>query len=311
LTFTAFGGCLKIIDPVTRQRRLSRKTDLENIIRVCDYLDEIRVAIRVLNATDVPPETQSVHNMEAMLKNTGKHIIIGADSPASLKAMADLAAVSVNGMDNLVKEPIFSVSVCPVSPLIITQNTASVIIEAANAGIGIVVIPMALSGGTSTATIAGTLISHNVEALSCIILAQLARKGTACTYGSCSTILDLRYGTCAIGSPEYAKINSAIAKISQYYNLPSFVGGGCSDSKVPDNQSAYEFTLSAAMAVLSGANVIFGCGGLEQGMTMDYAKLIMDAEMIRMILNAATDIPLDDDALHLMLFALSDLADPI
>ena len=299
VAFSTFGGCIKIIDPVTRKRRLSRKTDLENIVRVCDYLDEIRVANRVLNATDVPSGTQSVHNIEAILKNTGKHFIIGADSPASLRAMADLAAVSVGGMDNLVKEPIFSVSVCPVSPLVIPQNTASLIIEAANAGIGIVIIPMAMSGGTSAATLAGTLVSHNAEVLSCIVLAQLARKGATCTYGSCSTILDLRYGTSAVGSPEYAKINSAIAKLSKYYKLPSFVGGGCSDSKVPDHQSAYEFTLNAAMTALSGANMIFGCGGLEQGLTMDYAKLIMDAEMVRMILNAATDIPFDGDSLAL------------
>jgi trimethylamine--corrinoid protein Co-methyltransferase len=299
VSFTTFGGCIKIIDPITRQRRLSRKTDLENIIRVCDYIDEIRVVIRALNATDVSSETQSVHNMDSILKNTGKHFIIGADSPASLRTMIALAAVSVDGIDKLLKAPIFSVSVCPVSPLVIPQNTAGVIIEAANAGIGIVVIPMALSGGTSAATLAGTLVSHNAEVLSCIILAQLARKGTNCTYGSCSTILDLRYGTSAVGSPECAKLNSAISKLSKYYKLPSFVGAGCSDSKVPDQQSAYEFSLNASIAALAGANIIAGCGGLEQGLTMDYAKLIMDAEMIRMISNSTADIPFDDDALAL------------
>jgi trimethylamine--corrinoid protein Co-methyltransferase len=145
----------------------------------------------------------------------------------------------------------------------------------------------------------GTLVCHNAEVLSCIVLAQLARKGAACTYGSTSTILDLKYGTCAVGSPEYAKINAAIARLAQYYGLPSFVGGGCSDSKVPDHQSAYEFTLSATMTALAGADIIFGCGGIEQGLTMDCAKLIMDAEMVRMILNAATDMPFDDDALAL------------
>ncbi len=243
--FSTFGDCIKVIDPVTRKRRFSRKKDLEDIIRVCDYLDEIGIGNRVVNATDVPTKAQSVHNMEAIFKNTGKHFIIDADSPASLGAMTNLAAVSVDGMDNLVKEPIFTVSVCPVTPLVIPNNTAGVIIEAANMGIGIVIIPMALSGGTSAATIAGTLVSHNAEVLSCVVLAQLARKGAACTYGSCSTIQDLKYGTSAVGSPEYAKINAAIAKLAKYYGLPSFVGGGCSDSKVPDHQSAYEFNWGA------------------------------------------------------------------
>ena len=299
VAFSTFGGCVKVIDPVTRKRRFSQKKDLEDIIRVCDYLDEIGIANRVLNATDVPIQAQSVHNMEAILKNTGKHFVIGADSPASLGAMANLAAVCVGGTDNLIKNPIFSVSVCPITPLAIPQNTAGVIIEAAKLGIGIVIIPMALSGGTSAATIAGTLVSHNAEVLSSIVLAQLARKGIACTYGSCSTILDLKYGTAALGSPEYAKINAATAKLAKYYGLPSFVAGGCSDSKVPDHQSAYEFSLGAVITALAGADMIFGCGGLEQGLTMDYAKLIMDAEMVRMILNAATNIPFDEEELAL------------
>jgi trimethylamine--corrinoid protein Co-methyltransferase len=106
----------------------------------------------------------------------------------------------------------------------------------------------------------------------------LIRKGLPCTYGSSSSILDLRFGTTAIGAPEYGMINASIAKLAQYYKLPSFVGGGASDSKVPDIQSGYEFTLSATLSALSGANIVFGSGVLEQGLTMDYAKLIMDAD---------------------------------
>jgi trimethylamine--corrinoid protein Co-methyltransferase len=68
---------------------------------------------------------------------------------------------------------------------------------------------------------------------------------------------------------------------------------------VPDHQSAYEFTLSATMTALNRADIIFGCGGIEQGLTMDYAKLILDAEMVRMILNASGEISLDEDGLAL------------
>ena len=143
-----------------------------------------------------------------------------------------------------------------------------------------VILPMALSGGTSSASLAGTLVSHNAEVLSTVVLAQLLKKGLPCTYGSTSTILDLRFGTSAIGSPEYGMINASLARIARYYRLPSWVGGGASDSKEPDVQSGYEFSLSATLSALSGANIIFGSGVIEQGMTMDYAKLVMDAEMI-------------------------------
>jgi trimethylamine--corrinoid protein Co-methyltransferase len=295
--FTTFGGCINVIDPVTHKLRRATKKDCGNLTRICDYLDVISVLERPVNSTDVPDATISVHNLEAILSNTGKHVFLGVDSPRALSVMAELAAVSVGGMDNLRRRPIFSVNVCPISPLTLPVNTCDVIIEAARLGLGIIIIPMALSGGTSSATLAGTLVTHNAEVLSCIVLAQLAKKGLPCTYASTSTILDLRFGTSAIGSPEYGMINAALAKLAQYYRLPSFVGGGASDSKVPDIQSGYEFALSATMSALAGANIVFGSGVLEQGLTIDYAKIIMDAEMIRMIQIAIKGIALTDEKL--------------
>jgi len=295
--FSTFGGCINLIDPVTREIRRATKKDCADLTRVCDALNEISVLERAVNATDVPEGTVSVHNIEAILNNTGKHIFVGADSPRALNVMAELAAVCVGGMDRLRKRPIFSVNVCPISPLTLPTNTCEVIVEAARLGLGIMIMPMSLSGGTSSATLAGTLVTHNAEVLSCIVLAQLAKKGLPCTYASTSTILDLRFGTSAIGSPEYGMINAALAKLAQYYRLPSFVGGGASDSKVPDIQSGYEFALSATMSALAGANIVFGSGVLEQGLTIDYAKIIMDAEMIRMIQIAIKGIALTDEKL--------------
>jgi len=295
--FTTFGGCINVIDPATRKLRRATKQDCAEITRVCDYLDEICVAERTVNSTDVPDKTQSVHNLEAMLSNTGKHIFLGADSAGALNVMAELAAACAGGKDVFERRPIFTVNVCPRSPLMLPQNTCDVIMESAKIGVGIMVMPMALSGGTSPVTMAGTLAIHNAEVLSSIVLAQLIRKGLPCTYGSSSTILDLRFGTTAIGAPEYGMINSSIAKLAQYYKLPSFVGGGASDSKVPDIQSGYEFTLSATFSALAGANVVFGSGVLEQGLTMDYAKLIMDAEMIRMVQIAIKGVTISDETL--------------
>ncbi|MBW2677770.1 MAG: trimethylamine methyltransferase family protein [Deltaproteobacteria bacterium] len=295
--FSTFGGCINVIDPYTRQIRRATKKDLGDLIKVCDALDEISVATRSLNAIDVMEQAQSVHNLDAIIRNTGKHIFLGADSVRSLEVMADLASVGVGGRSGFEKRPIFSVSVCPVSPLILGQTACEVIMACARLGVGIVILPMALSGGTASASLAGTLVSHNAEVLGTIVLAQLIKRGMSCTYGSTSTILDLRFGTSAIGSPEYGMINASLAKLARYYRLPSWVGGGASDSKEPDIQSGYEFTLSATLSALSGANIVFGSGVLEQGMTMDHAKLVMDAEMLRMIHIARGGITVNDETL--------------
>ena len=103
--------------------------------------------------------------------------------------------------------------------------------------------------------------------------------------------------TILLNTSAYGMINGSIAKLAQYYKLPCFVGGGPSDSKVPDIQAGYEFTLSATLSALAGANIVFGSGVLEQGLTMDYAKLIMDAEMIRMIQTATRGVTISDETL--------------
>lgn len=297
--FATFGGCINIVDPYTRKIRRATKKDCGEMIKVCDALNEISVCTRSLNATDVMERAQSVHNLDAMLGNTGKHIFLGADSTRSLEVMVDLASASVGGRDIFLKRPVFSVSICPISPLTLGKGACEVTMACARLGIGIVILPMALSGGTSSASLAGTLVSHNAEVLSTIVLAQLINRGLPCTYGSTSTILDLRFGTSAIGSPEYGMINASLAKVARYYRLPSWVGGGTTDSKECDIQSGYEFSLSATLSALSGANIIFGSGVLEQGMTMDYAKLVMDAEMLGMILIASSGITVNDETLSM------------
>jgi trimethylamine--corrinoid protein Co-methyltransferase len=295
--FTTFGGCINVMDPHTREIRRATKKDCGEIARVCDYLDEICVVTRSVNSTDVPAGALSVHNLDALLRNTGKHIFLGVDSPRSLEVMIELASAATGGRDNFCKRPNFTPSICPLSPLTLPDNSCNVIINSARSGLGVLVLPMALSGGTSSATLAGTLVTHNTEVLSGIILAQLTKKGVPCTYGSTSTILDLRFGTSAIGSPEYGMINASIAKLAQYYRLPCYVGGGASDSKIPDIQCGYEFTLSATLSALAGGNIVFGAGVIEQGLTIDYAKLVMDAEMIRMIQVAIGGIEISDDKL--------------
>ncbi len=68
-------------------------------------------------------------------------------------------------------------------------------------------------------------------------------------------------------------------------------------ARYPDIQSGYEFTLSATLSALAGGNIVFGSGVLEQGLVIDYAKLVMDAEMIRMIQVAIRGIEISDEKL--------------
>ena len=115
--------------------------------------------------------------------------------------------------------------VCPTSPLELSHNACQVIMKGARFGIPVNVLSMAMSGGSSPVFLAGTLVTHNAEVLSGIVLAQLAAPGAKCWYGSSTTTFDLKRGTAPVGSPELALTSAAVAKLGQYYGLPVFVAG--------------------------------------------------------------------------------------
>lgn len=85
---------------------------------------------------------------------------------------------------------------------------------------------MAMAGGTGPVTLAGTLVTINAEILTGVVLSQLVKKGAPVIYGSSTTNFDLRKATATVGSPELGLISAGVAKMAQYYNLPSFVAGG-------------------------------------------------------------------------------------
>ena len=151
----------------------------------------------------------------------GSEATCGAD----VRAIIAMARVLAGGEDELRRRPLVGFGVCPVSPLQLPRDATEVIVESARAGISDTIVSMAMSGGTSPVTPAGTLVTHNAEVLSAIVLAQLTERGAPMVYGSSTTAMDLRLATAAVGSPELALISAAVAQLARRYGLPSFVAG--------------------------------------------------------------------------------------
>ena len=70
-----------------------------------------------------------------------------------------------------------------------------------------------------------------------------------------------------------------------------------------DAQSGHEKTLTSLLPALAGANLIYGLGMLESGVTIDYAQLVMDAEFARMIKFCVPGITVTDQTLSVDVIA--------
>ena len=64
-----------------------------------------------------------------------------------------------------------------------------------------------------------------------------------------------------------------------------------------DAQSGHEKTITGLLPALAGANVIYGLGMLEMGITFDLAQLVIDDEIAEMIKFAVQGIPVNDKTL--------------
>jgi len=225
--FTNFGAGVMVIDPETGEYRESTKKDVADTALVCDALESVDIYSSAVVARDVPEIAIDLHEAEAFLTNTSKHCQhIDLTGGANCKKYFEMAALIVGGLDKLRERPIISALVCPTSPLQLHTHTSEIIIECARAGVPVNVLSMAMSGASAPVSLAGTLVTHNAEVLSGIVLHQLTAKGAPVIYGSSTTTFDLTYVTAPVGAPELGMINAGVAELANYYLLPSYVAGG-------------------------------------------------------------------------------------
>lgn len=64
-----------------------------------------------------------------------------------------------------------------------------------------------------------------------------------------------------------------------------------------DAQSGFEKTITGILPALAGANVIYGLGMLEMGITYDLAQLVWDHEIAEMLLYSLNGVPVSDTTL--------------
>ena len=223
--FVNFTEGIKYNDPWTGEYRDPTKKDVGDVARLVDAMDEIVVYDSAIAAMDCPQETYVLHGVEAALLNTSKPVGCEAIDTWELDKCVELAAIAAGGMDKLRERPFIGFGTCAVSPLKLPRDATDVIIGSARHGMLNTFVSMAMSGGSSPVTLAGTLAQHNAEILSGLVLSQLTERGAQFVYGSSTTAMDLRYASACVGSPECAMIGAGVAYIARQYRLPSYIAG--------------------------------------------------------------------------------------
>jgi len=225
---TTFGTGLYVYDFEGKTIRESTLKDVADSAKVADWCKNIDVYSLAIAARDLIKEGRPADLYETLVswENTTKHFHHIDPVGEHMEANFEMMVAYYGGDDEMArKRPIISALLCPTSPLQLHDNACQVIMKGAEYGIPVNVLSMAMAGATSPVTLAGTLVTHNAEVLAGIVLAQLVSPGAPVMYGSSTTMFDLRTATAPVGAPELGLISAAVAKLGQYYKLPTYVAG--------------------------------------------------------------------------------------
>lgn len=206
--------------------RDSTEQDLRNIAKVCDWAENIDYFMNAVVPNDLTglADTDMHKSMIAFTDQSKPTQVTGVWDDVAI--YHEITKTYYGGDEELAyKRPLFGMSVCPTSPLELGENVCKSLLEGGKYNVPAVIISMAMAGGSSPVHLAGTIVTHNAEVLSSIVLSQLANPGAPVIYASSTTTFDLKTGTAPVGSPEISMLSAAIAQLSRYYKLPSYVAG--------------------------------------------------------------------------------------
>jgi trimethylamine--corrinoid protein Co-methyltransferase len=288
-----------VIDPYTGERRHPVKADVANAARLCDRLPNIDFVMSMGIASDVTGNVSDLHHFEAMVSNTTKPIVCTAWNLDNCKDIVDIAEEVAGGAKALRQNPFIVMYAEPISPLRLAKEPTQKILYMAEKGLPVICGTGKVGGGTCPVTLAGALVQGNAEALTGLLLAQLKREGAPVIFGGERLHMDMSTTLCSYGAPEFMMSVAANAEMAAFYKLPSWSYAGCSDSKVFDQQAAFESAMMTFLSALSGGNLNHDVGYLDAGLTSSFDMVAASDEFIGMIKRVVGGIEISDEMLAL------------
>ena len=299
ITYNPGSGALFILDSRTGKVRRPLSRDLADLVKLTDALEYIQAQSTALTVSDAPEGIVDRYRLYIVLKNSPKAIITGTFTIEGLYDMKRMLEAVVGGEKELARKPMAIFDTCPSAPLKWSELLSQNLIDCAKFRIPAEILPMPQLGATGPATLAGSLVQHNAEFLSGLVMAQLTNPGAPVIYGGSPTTFDQRYLTVRMGAIETMMLGCSYAQIGKYYGLPTHMYLGLSDTKVVDAQCGFESGISITLGALAGINVISGPGMLIFENCQSFEKLVIDNSICGMALRLMDGVRVDAETFSL------------
>lgn len=296
------GEAVNMLDIGAATYRPSTLPDVYDAARLVDRMNNIHAFSRLIVATEIADQRScDINTAYASVAGTAKHVALTFNSASHVQPTLEMLQMIAGGERAWRERPFaHGGGCCVISPLRYGCDNAEVCVESIKFGAPVWIVVAPQAGATAPAALAGAVVQCVAEALAGLLLVDMAQPGFPVIVGAWPFIADLRTGAFTGGSGEEAIASAAAAQMLNYYGLPSSVGAGMTDAKLPDCQAGYEKALAIALAAHAGANnVSESAGMLGSLMALSLEAMVIDNEMLGAVLRTVRGIEVNDETLSL------------
>jgi len=291
--------CTYFVDPATGERRKARRGDASLTARVCDALPNIDYVMGLSLFDDVTPVLSPVYEFAESVANTVKPVVAWANTPATLQDIHAMAVALAGGEAAFREKPNYIFFTTYESPLKLADDPVANLLWAAEHGVPVVWLGGPTVGLESPFTGASALVIHLANVLCALTLTQLKAPGAAFVSGGVPSMMDLRSGRPAYGSPEMSLHSAAAVDLARALKLPFMGTAGASESKLLDTQAGIEASLQVLLSALSGASLVHDVGFLDCADIGSLPYLVLSDELVAMAKRVLRGVPVNAETIML------------
>jgi len=290
-------GGVFTFDYKNSQRRYSTMQDCENALRVFEEMS-LGSYIWPHSVPDMekthPNSSQILLDLSALMF-TSKHVQDELTDPREVPYMIEGMAAILGSEAAVKKRKIYSVCYCTLAPLTHDDGMSEALMDLSEFEIPILIFPMPCAGSTGPASLFSNIAMGNAEALSAVVLFQMAHPGTPLIYGDASGSTNFSSGGFLEGSPEMVLMSGARGEMAKFYGLPNTQAGCLTDAKTPGPQAVMEKLITTLPLVLSGVDYIQGPGAIETSGTLCLEQIVVDEEIAKLCKRLRDGIDTSDE----------------
>ncbi|GMQ89666.1 MAG: trimethylamine methyltransferase family protein [Gammaproteobacteria bacterium] len=294
------GEAVNMLDVGASTYRPSTLLDIYDAARLMDRMDNIHAFSRLVVATEIEDQLScDLNTAYVSAAGTNKHLELTFARAAHVQPTLEMLYMISGGKKKFHERPFCNGGGCPViSPLRYGQDNSEVCVESIKIGAPVWVIVAPQAGATAPAALAGAVVQSVAEALAGLLMIDVVEPGFPVIVGPWPFVSDLRTGAFTGGSGEEAVVSAGAAQMVNFYGLPSSVGAGMTDSKLPDYQAGYEKALAITLAAQTGCNnVSESAGMLGSLMALSLESMVIDNDLLGAVLRTVRGIEVNEETL--------------